>query len=95
MYQWPAEVAAHSWRNSPSRGTLCSTVRSGELQKASEYHLRAEECRGLAARTANSEHKTLLAGMAETWEQLAQQRETLLARRQRIAAIEATRDAQR
>lgn len=46
------------------------------------------ECRALAARTAKPEHKCMLEGMAETWEQLAQQREALLARRARIAAIE-------
>ena len=58
------------------------------MQKASEYHLRAEECRALAARTADAEHKAMLANMAETWEALAQQREALVARKARIAALE-------
>ena len=59
-----------------STGTYRITMRlcpSGEmsLHKASEYHVRAEECRGLAARTAKPEHKSMLEGMAETWERLA------------------------
>jgi hypothetical protein len=58
------------------------------LQKASEYHLRAEECRGLAAKTNNLEHKTMLQRMAETWENLSLQRERLIARRARITALE-------
>ena len=58
------------------------------MQKASEYHLRAEECRVLAARTSKPEHKLMLEGMAETWERLAVQREALVARRARIEAIE-------
>jgi hypothetical protein len=63
------------------------------LQKASEYHSRADECRALAARTAKPEHKIMLEGMAETWERLAQQREALIARRARIAAIEGTQES--
>lgn len=58
------------------------------MHKASQYHVRAEECRALAARTAKAEHKSMLEGMAETWERLAQQREALIARRARIEAIE-------
>ena len=58
------------------------------MHKASEYHVRAEECRALAARTAKPEHKRMLEGMAETWERLALQREALIARRARIEAIE-------
>jgi hypothetical protein len=58
------------------------------MHKASEYHLRAEECRALAARTPDPEHKQMLATMAETWENLAKQREALVARKARIAALE-------
>jgi hypothetical protein len=61
------------------------------LQKASQYHQRAKECRELAARTAKPEHKLMLEGMAETWERLAVQREALVARRARIEAIEASK----
>lgn len=56
------------------------------MQKASQYHQRAKECRELASRTAKPEHKSMLEGMAETWERLAVQREALVARRARIEA---------
>ena len=59
---------------------LCASGRTG-LHKASEYHVRAEECRALAARAPKPEHKRMLEDMAETWERLAQQREALIARR--------------
>jgi hypothetical protein len=36
------------------------------MRKASEYHLRAAECRGLASRAGDPEHKSMLATMAET-----------------------------
>jgi len=58
------------------------------MRKASEYHLHAEECRVLAGRANNPEHKNMLASMGETWERLAQQREALVARKARIAALE-------
>jgi hypothetical protein len=62
--------------------------RNGGALGRAEYHLRAEECHTLAARTADAEHKAMLANMAETWETLAQQREALVARKARIAALE-------
>ncbi|HTM61814.1 MAG TPA: hypothetical protein VL199_15790 [Burkholderiales bacterium] len=79
------------------RGTVFFTPlllagRGIRMQKASEYHQRAEECRLLAARTRDPEHKVLLAEMAETWETLARQREALLARKMRIAALEMPKD---
>ena len=58
------------------------------MKKANDYHLRAEECRGLAARASKPEHRAMLGRMAETWEDLAKQRERLIARRERIAALE-------
>ena len=58
------------------------------MQKASQYHLHAEECRGLAAKATKPEHKAMLGQMAETWDDLAEQRERLIARRERIAALE-------
>jgi hypothetical protein len=58
------------------------------LQKASEYHLRAEECRVLAARTNDAEHKAILGHMAETWEDMAQQREAEIARKERLAVLD-------
>lgn len=58
------------------------------MQKAGEYHERAAECRAMAARTQNPEHKEMLAAMAATWENLAAERAALIARQQRIAAFE-------
>jgi hypothetical protein len=64
------------------------------MRKASEYYQRAQECRGLASRASDPDHKSMLASMAETWETLAQQREALLARKARIAALEPQRSAE-
>ena len=61
-----------------------------DLQKTSEYHARADECRALAARTANPDHKSMLLSMAATWESLAVQREAHLARRERLASLESS-----
>jgi hypothetical protein len=58
------------------------------VQKASQYHLHAEECRGLVAKATKPEHKAMLGQMAETWDDLAEQRERLIGRRERIAALE-------
>ena len=58
------------------------------MQKASEYHKHAEECRMLAGRSLDPEHKAALIEMAETWENLAKEREALVARKERIAALE-------
>jgi hypothetical protein len=57
------------------------------MKKASEYKARADECRVLAARTSNPEHKAMLTKMAETWESLARERIERIARNERIAAI--------
>jgi hypothetical protein len=46
------------------------------------------ECQKLAAGTQNAEHKAMLMKMAETWEGLANEREELIARKERIAALE-------
>ena len=58
------------------------------MKKASEYHEHAEECRLLAGRSLDPEHKDALIKMAETWENLAREREALVARKERIAALE-------
>ncbi len=58
------------------------------MQKASEYHNHAEECRRLAGRSLDPEHKAALIKMAETWENLAKERKALVARKERIAALE-------
>jgi hypothetical protein len=44
------------------------------MKKASEYLKHAEECRALARRMENGEQRDQLLKMAETWDQLAQQR---------------------
>jgi len=61
------------------------------MRKAYEYQDRAQECRALASRASDPGHKSMLTGMAETWETLARQREALLARKARIAALEPQR----
>ncbi len=58
------------------------------MKKASEYHAHAEECWMMVRRTANPDHKAMLAKMAGTWENLAKEREVHVARKQRIAALE-------
>lgn len=50
------------------------------MKKASEYREHAVECRQLAA-TMDGEHQRQLLEMADTWEQLAREREELVARR--------------
>lgn len=49
------------------------------MKKASEYRHHADECRTLAAKMENGEHRDQLLGMAATWEQLARERERLIA----------------
>jgi hypothetical protein len=39
-----------------------------------EYRKRAEECRLLAARAISEHHKSLMLGMADTWDIIARQR---------------------
>ena len=55
------------------------------MKKASEYRAHAEECRLLAARTVDPEHKGMLAKMGERWDGLANDREQYLVQQQRIA----------
>ena len=45
-----------------------------------EFRRRAEECRVLAREAMNEDHRTLILGMAETWEILARQREAYVQR---------------
>jgi hypothetical protein len=63
------------------------------LKKAHEYREHAEECRRLA-KTASGEHKAHLENMAETWDNLAKDREERIARAKRISELEkATADS--
>jgi len=57
------------------------------MKKASEYHQRGKECRELAARCSKVEHRAALIAMAETWENLARNREAHVARLRRIEAL--------
>jgi hypothetical protein len=57
------------------------------MKKASEYREHAAECRQLAA-TMDGEHQRQLLEMADTWEQLAHEREELIARRPEPAVEE-------
>jgi hypothetical protein len=57
------------------------------MKKASEYLEHAAECRTLAG-AAKPEHREMLLKMAETWENLAKDREEQLARQQRLAALD-------
>jgi hypothetical protein len=58
------------------------------MKKVSDYRQHAAECRKLGAGVQNQEHKAMLTKMAETWESLAKEREELIARQHRIAALE-------
>ncbi len=63
------------------------------MRKASEYRAHAEQCWMMVRRTANPDHKAMLAKMAETWENLAKEREVHVARKQRIATLEGLTNA--
>jgi hypothetical protein len=50
------------------------------MKKASEYRKHAEECRVLANRMAQGEHRDQLLEMAATWDKLAAERSDLVRR---------------
>jgi hypothetical protein len=52
----------------------CACIGDLFLQKATEYHEHARECRALAANVSRPDHKAALIVMAETWESLARMR---------------------
>jgi hypothetical protein len=49
------------------------------MQKVSDYRLRAEECRALAAEARSQQHRDMLLDMAATWDMLANARARNLA----------------
>jgi hypothetical protein len=55
------------------------------MKKASEYRQHAEECRQLAARMEQGEHRSQLLEMAATWDKLAQERSDLVRRHPELA----------
>jgi hypothetical protein len=59
-----------------------------KMKKASEYLRNAEECRRLIAAAVYPEQKAMLQKMANTWTNLALDRERRLAQKQRIADLE-------
>ena len=50
------------------------------MNKVSDYRKHAEECRSMADRNPNEEHRKMLLNMAETWEMLAEERLRKLAK---------------
>jgi hypothetical protein len=63
-------------------------VIGGSVQKASEYHRHAEECRKLVASVSDPQQRDLLQRMAETWESLAADRERWAEQKRRIEELE-------
>ncbi len=58
------------------------------MKKASEYRQHAEECRDLARRAKEAEHRDMLLNMAATWDSLAAERLLASARRQHMETFE-------
>ena len=61
----------------------------GSLEKISNYRRQADECRLLARKAQNDEHRSQLLIMAETWETLAVEREALLRKPSSVNSHEA------
>ena len=55
------------------------------MKKASEYRQHAEECRVLANRMEQGEHRDQLLEMAATWDRLAVERSELVRRHPELA----------
>ena len=55
------------------------------MRKASEFRRHADECRALARNAGNEEQRRQLLDMANTWEQIAEERERLIARHPELA----------
>jgi hypothetical protein len=60
------------------RGPAHAELGLDSLEKISNYRRQAGECRLLARKAQNEEHRSQLLIMAETWETLAVERESLL-----------------
>lgn len=58
--------------------TAHAEFRLNSLEKISNYRRQAEECRLLARKAQNDEQRNQLLIMAETWEKLAAERQSLL-----------------
>jgi hypothetical protein len=55
------------------------------MKKASEYRQHAQECRQLANRMEQGEHRNQLLEMAATWDKLASERSDLVRRHPELA----------
>jgi len=62
------------------------------MKKAIEYRQHAQECRALARAAQNEEHRVQLIKMAETWENLAADREALLREHDTLELRDAAQD---
>jgi hypothetical protein len=58
------------------------------MKKVEDYRQRAVECRKMANRIRRPEDKDMLMNMAATWESLAVDRETQIARQRRMTEFE-------
>ena len=57
------------------------------MKKASQYRLNAAECRQLANRMDNGEHRDQLLDMAATWDRLAGERVEMIIRHPELALL--------
>jgi hypothetical protein len=57
------------------------------MKKVEDYRQHAAECRRMANRTRSPLERDMLAKMANTWDSLASDRESQMARQRRLAAL--------
>jgi hypothetical protein len=55
------------------------------MEKLHEFHVQAQECRTMAAKTHNASHKEQLLELASRWDALAHEREKLLEAKKRLS----------
>jgi hypothetical protein len=60
------------------------------MQKVEDYRKHAAECRAMAGRSRSPEDRDMLLNMAQTWDTLASNRETQIARQQRMDKLAAS-----
>jgi hypothetical protein len=58
------------------------------MKKIEDYRQHADECRSLANRSRSAEERDMLLNMAQTWDSLAVDRGTHIARQKRLADLE-------
>jgi hypothetical protein len=68
-----------------------ASAQGDRMRKVSEYRAHAEECRKMAAKMKNSEHRKQLEDMAEAWNMLARERQKQIEKHSELqSAVEAT-----